>query len=163
MDAPLQTELIVGVTSHRDLDPAQLPALREQLRTAFAGLRERYPELPLVVLSALAEGGDRLVAQVALEFGARLVVPLPLPLSMYRDDFATDASKAEFDALLARADVITLARDTHDPEALRVPGPERDRQYLQAGLFVANHCHVLLALWDGRSEIGTGGTAQIVR
>ena len=163
MDAPLQTELIVGVTSHRDLDPAQLPALREQLRTAFAGLRERYPELPLVALSALAEGGDRLVAQVALEFGARLVVPLPLPLSMYRDDFATDASKAEFDALLARADVITLARDTHDPEALRVPGPERDRQYLQAGLFVANHCHVLLALWDGRSEIGTGGTAQIVR
>lgn len=163
MDAPLQTELIVGVTSHRDLDPAQLPALREQLRVAFADLRARYPELPLVALSALAEGGDRLVAQVALEFGARLVVPLPLPLSLYRDDFATGESKAEFDALLARADAIGLARDTHDPEALRMPGPARDRQYLQAGLFVANHCHVLLALWDGRNEIGPGGTAQIVR
>lgn len=159
----LRTELIVGVTSHRDLDPGQLPVLREQVRAAFAELRTRYPELPLVVLSALAEGGDRLVAEVALEFDARLVVPLPLPLSMYRDDFATDDSKAQFEALLARADVIRLARDTHDRDELRMPGPARDRQYLQAGLFVANHCHVLLALWDGRNESGTGGTAQIVR
>jgi hypothetical protein len=46
---------------------------------------------------------------------------------------------------------------------LLTPGPARDRQYLHAGLFVANHCHVLFALWDGREEIGTGGTAQIVR
>ena len=93
----LRTELIVGVTSHRDLDPAQLPVLREQVRAAFAQLRERYPELSLVVLSALAEGGDRLVAEVALDFDARLVVPLPLPLSLYREDFTSQTSKVAFD------------------------------------------------------------------
>ncbi|NUS39061.1 MAG: hypothetical protein HOQ02_08560, partial [Lysobacter sp.] len=43
------------------------------------------------------------------------------------------------------------------------PGPWRDRQYLAAGLHVANHCHLLLALWDGGDEGGRGGTAQIVR
>ena len=48
-------------------------------------------------------------------------------------------------------------------EPLRQPGPLRDRQYLLAGLYVASHCHVLLALWDGASEGGLGGTAQIVR
>jgi hypothetical protein len=155
------TELIVGVTSHRDLDPAQLPALRARVAAAFATLRARYPELPLVVLSALAEGGDRLVAEEAIAQGARLVVPLPLPMPLYRDDFAGDASHAEFDALVARATVVPLA--CPDVEAVRNAGPARDRQYLHAGLFVANHCHVLFALWDGRDHAGTGGTGQIVR
>ena len=85
---PLRTELIVGVTSHRDLDPAQLPHLRTQVRDAFALLHEHYPDLALVVVSALAEGGDRLVAEVALDAGARLVVPLPLPVELYSEDFA---------------------------------------------------------------------------
>ncbi|UHQ19116.1 hypothetical protein LVB87_13120 [Lysobacter sp. KIS68-7] len=159
----MRTELIVGVTSHRDLDPTQLPVLRDQVRAAFAELRERYPELSLVLLSALAEGGDRLVAEVALDFGARLVVPLPLPLSLYREDFASQTSKVAFDTLLAGAEVVSIACDERELDALRQVGPARDRQYLQAGLFVANHCHVLFALWDGRNESGTGGTAQVVR
>ena len=46
---------------------------------------------------------------------------------------------------------------------MRGPGPARDRQYLAAGLYVANHCHVLLALWDGSEDGGLGGTSQIVR
>ena len=161
--APLRTELIVGVTSHRDLDPTQMPVLREQLRAAFAELRERYPELSLVLLSALAEGGDRLVAEVALDFGARLVVPLPLPLALYREDFASQTSKVAFDTLLAGAEIISIACDERELDVLRQAGPARDRQYLQAGLFVANHCHVLFALWDGRNESGLGGTAQVVR
>ena len=160
---PVRTELIVGVTSHRDLDPAQLPALRIQVREALEDLRTRYPDLPLVLLSALAEGGDRLVADIALELGARLVVPLPLPLALYRDDFEGDDSHRHFDTLLARAEVVSILHGEHELDTLRSAGPARDRQYLQSGMFVANHCHVLFALWDGGSEIGTGGTAQIVR
>ena len=148
--APLRTELIVGVTSHRDLDPAQEPILRAQVRDAFAELRARYPALPLVVVSALAEGGDRLVAEIALdEFDARLVVPLPLPLSLYREDFVGHDSQHAFSALLDRAEVIPLSTGDANIDTLRVPGPARDRQYLHAGLFIANHCHVLFALWDG--------------
>ena len=160
---PLRTELIVGVTSHRDLDPAQLPHLRTQVRDAFALLRAHYPDLALVVVSALAEGGDRLVAEVALDAGARLVVPLPLPVELYREDFANAQSQHDFAALLVDAETVPLKLVEPDFDVLRTPGPARDRQYLHAGLFVANHCHVLFALWDGREEIGTGGTAQIVR
>jgi hypothetical protein len=159
----LRTELIVGVTSHRDLDPAQLPELRAQVREALAQLHERYPDLALVVVSALAEGGDRLVAEAGLDAGARLVVPLPLPLGLYRQDFATPQSQHAFSQLLEGAEVVPLSLAEPDLERLRDPGPARDRQYLHAGLFVANHCHVLFALWDGHEESGTGGTAQVVR
>ena len=123
----------------------------------------QYPDLALVVVSALAEGGDRLVAEVALDAGARLVVPLPLPVELYREDFANAQSQHDFAALLVDAETVPLKLVEPDCDVLRTPGPARDRQYLHAGLFVANHCHVLFALWDGREEIGTGGTAQIVR
>ena len=161
--AGTSTALVVGVTSHRDLEPTQLPALRARLVEVLTGLRVEYPALSLAVLSPLAEGGDQLVAEVGLELGARLVVPLPLPAEMYAEDFLSPGSRARFHQLLAHAEVIPLAMPAIEPHALRTPGPLRDWQYLQAGLYVANHCHVLLALWDGRSDGGTGGTAQIVR
>jgi len=33
--------------------------------------------------------------------------------------------------------------------------------YAQAGVYVSNHCHVLLAIWDGKESPRLGGTAQI--
>ena len=100
MDA--RTALIVGVTSHRDLDPSQLPALRGQIHAALAGLCEQFPSLSLVLLSPLAEGGDRLVAEIALELGGQLIVPLPMPVELYEEDFPAPESRAQFAALLAR-------------------------------------------------------------
>jgi hypothetical protein len=42
-------------------------------------------------------------------------------------------------------------------------GPARARQYAQAGVFLCAHCHVLLALWDGKISDQLGGTSQVVR
>ena len=42
-------------------------------------------------------------------------------------------------------------------------GPARARQYAQAGVFLCAHCHVLLALWDGKVSDQLGGTSQVVR
>lgn len=39
----------------------------------------------------------------------------------------------------------------------------RDWHYAQAGIYIASHCHLLLAIWDGRQTGLLGGTAQIVR
>jgi hypothetical protein len=157
------TALVVGVTSHRDLDPAQLTALRERVGAALADLRARFPQLSLVLLSPLAEGGDCLVAEVALELGARLVVPLPIPLQYYLEDFSTQQARERFMGLLECAEVIQMPLPAEAEATLRAPGPGRDRQYLRAGLHVATHCHLLLALWDGRDSGGRGGTADIVR
>ncbi|WP_119718760.1 hypothetical protein [Cognatilysobacter tabacisoli] len=162
--------LIVGVTGHRRLRADEVPSLRLQVHEVLATLAARYPELPLLVLSPLAEGADRLVAEVAFERGLRVVAPLPLPLAQYRDDFADDASRAELERQIARAEVIELPRSewasgrrATDTDPSAVPGPARDQRYAQAGMFVSRHCHVLLALWDGLDGGSTGGTAQVVR
>jgi hypothetical protein len=100
--------LIVGVTGHRMLREAELPGLRAQVQAFFLDLRARYPDLPLVLLSSLAEGSDQLAAQVAIELGVRVIAPLPMPIEQYRADFETAQPLATVESQRAQAEVLTL-------------------------------------------------------
>jgi len=160
---PVVVPLVIGVTSHRNLAANEIEPIRQCVRGFFARLRRECPGLPLLLLSALAEGGDQLVAQEALAAGARLLAPLPLPRALYEDDFADPAARAGFDALCARADVVELPLHPDQPlHEVGSPGTARDRRYAQAGVYIASHCHILLAIWDGKPSHRIGGTAQIV-
>ena len=116
-------------------------------------------------MSPLAEGADRLVAEEALTLGMPLTVPLPMPKEIYASDFATPQSKAHFEQLCAAAaDVFELPLTPgNSVDSIREHGKNRARQYAQAGVFLCAHCHVLLALWDGKSSGQLGGTSQVVR
>jgi hypothetical protein len=149
---------VIGVTGHRDLRPEDVPALESRVREILVGLQVRYRATPLVLLSALAEGADRLVARVALELGYRLIVPLPMPPEEYRRDFPETA--AEFDALLARADKSFTLAELGDVDAA---SKGRRHCYAVAGAFIARHSQILLALWDGKDQQKIGGTAHVVR
>lgn len=155
--------LVVGVTSHRNIPAREVEPIRRCVRVFLARLAHEFPGLPLVVLSALAEGGDQLVAHEALAAGARLVAPLPLPQDLYLDDFADPAARAGFDTLCSQADVVQLPLLTGQSRlAIEPQGSARDRQYAQAGVYIASHCHLLLAIWDGKESDRLGGTAQVV-
>lgn len=74
--------MVVGVTGHRDPVPDDVPGVQEMVGDALAELRRNYPHTSLIALSPLAEGCDRIFAEVALATGAQLVVPMPLPQSL---------------------------------------------------------------------------------
>ncbi|MEO8777186.1 MAG: hypothetical protein ABI389_00760, partial [Rhodanobacter sp.] len=159
---PNTVPLVIGVTSHRNIPAHEVEPIRRRVREFFVQLQHDFPALPLVVLSALAEGGDQLVAEEALAVGARLIAPLPLPRTLYVEDFHHSATHATIDALCAHAQVINLpllSDSTH--EGIGTHGPQRNRQYGQAGVFIARHCHLLLAIWDGKTTARLGGTAQV--
>lgn len=158
----LANSLLIGISGHRKLRPDDLPSLRARVRDFLLDLQARYPQLPLVLLSSLAEGSDQLAAQVALDLGLRVIAPLPLPLALYRDDFDS-ASLQQLEQQLPRVEVLVmpLCRGAREADVAS-PGPARDQQYAQAGIFVSIHCHVLLALWDGEPSGHLGGTAQVV-
>ena len=157
------TPLVIGVTSHRDIPAGEIEPIRLRVRAFFERLQADFPGLPLVVLSALAEGGDQLVAEEALAAGARLVAPLPLPRDLYIDDFHDPQVRANFERLCSQAEVVLLPRLMEKPRhVIGLPGQARDRQYATTGVYIASHCHILLAIWDGNEAGGLGGTAQIV-
>jgi hypothetical protein len=116
-------------------------------------------------MNALAEGADQLVAEEALALGIPLTVTLPMPKALYLQDFPSPESKARFERLCnAAVDVFELPIvPGNTVETISGPGPNRSRQYAQVGVFMCAHCHVLLALWDGKDSDQLGGTSQVVR
>ena len=94
--------IVLGVTGHRDLRPEDLKLLEAVVRGIIVEIATKHPHTPLVLLSPLAEGADRLAARVALELGIRLIVPMPLPRELYERDFQRPASRTEFDSLLSQ-------------------------------------------------------------
>ena len=157
--------LVIAVTGHRDLVPGEVAGIRERVRELLTDLQRRYPERRLRVMSPLAEGADRLVAEEALALGVELIVPLPMPREVYIKDFQTEESVREFDRLCAAANEILnlpLAR-RNTLAAIADHGPARNLQYAQVGVFLCAHCHILLAIWDGKLTGDLGGTGQVVR
>ena len=157
--------LCVGITAHRDLVAAEIPDIERQVEAFFEGLDRDFPDLRLQLLTPLAEGGDQLAARVALSLGIPLIAVLPMEQHDYERDFTSEAALAEFRKLLSSAiQVITLPRARAD-EYSSSPGDsqaERVLQYAQVGVFVSNHCQVLLTLWDGKTSKEPGGTGQVV-
>lgn len=171
---PHRIRLSIGVSGHRvppKLPTEAEPQLRALLDRIFAAIgdavskveSDRAAALPaggsadlaseLVIVSSLAEGADRLVAQAGVAAGFALEVVLPLARAEYTRDFVTQASRAEFDYLLGRAAAIVELDGAPD---------ERPRAYEAAGLFMLSRIDLLIALWDGLEAAGVGGTAQIV-
>lgn len=157
--------LVIGVTGHRDLRAEDVAKLERLVRRIIEEFKSDLPNTPLTLLSALADGADRLVARVALDLGVRLIVPLPMRREIYETDFSTPGSKAEFAELLARAGYwfeLPLLEGATEAE-IKEHGAARDRQYEQVGAYIVRQSHLLVALWDGRYRNLVGGTSRVVK
>ena len=150
-------KLTIGVTGHRDLVEDERPALESRVRHHVDYLTKTFPDLELELLTALAEGADRLVASVAVELGIPIIAVLPLAPVDYERDFESPESLAEFRYLLSQA-----GQTIQLPDVAGHAQNNRDNQYAQLGVFISNHCEVLLALWDGKTSAALGGTADVV-
>jgi hypothetical protein len=168
----------IGITGTRNLPDAARAKLRPRLESLFdtiataaqaarsdAAIHDTTAPPLLRLITPLAEGADRLVAEVAQAKGWRIEVVLPFAAETYRKDFATPATPgvageaclAEFDHLLAAAAQVTTLDGDGSPDHL-------NRSYEAAGRMVVRNCDLLIALWDGETGIGRrGGTAEIIR
>jgi hypothetical protein len=161
--------LAVGVIGHR---PNRLPGSGraavdrdiEQFLSAVVDAvgtaRAKYPSVftsdaPLLsIVSALAEGSDRLGAIAALKRNFVLDVPLPFARDDYVQDFTAEASRAEFSGLLDKARSV-----------LELPGERKtgNRAYEAAGLTVLGQSDIVLVIWDGGASAGRGGTTEMIQ
>ena len=135
------------------------------MRDLLSDLKKRFPHRRIRILSPLAEGADRLVANIAVELNIDLAVVMPMPRGIYQTDFSSDESITEFASLYDKAVAVyelPIARGGA-LESIANPGRARELQYAQSGVFLCAHCHILLALWDGKMSGELGGTAQVIR
>lgn len=152
---------IFGISGHRDLVRTDVPELRKQLETVLAHFRSAYPNASFELLSPLAEGADRVAAEVALASGIRLNVPMPMVQADYERDFNTPESLGEFRRLLASANSQWELSDDQSNQSLLSDSNRRTQRYAAVGDFIARTSHVLILLWDGRDNEKVGGTAWV--
>lgn len=174
--APPRPRLVIriGVTGHR---PNRFPeegqqTVRQKLRETFTKVADAALELhqrehkvfdprppEIRVVSALAEGADRVVAETALEAGFVLDVVLPFPAEVYEQDFESHEAKERYHELLGKARVrfsLPGKKSSGDPAIA-------NRAYEAAGLVTLRQCDLLIAVWDGREASGRGGTEDMVQ
>lgn len=151
--------LVFGITGHRDIPADDVPKLAEAINGFIQGYANQFPSTPLQLLTPLAEGADRIAAKVFLDAGHEILVILPFETEEYKNDFASDDSRAEFNRLLAQAaGSIVVEPDASVVEAL----DGRDACYFEAGRFVAVHSAIMIAAWDGEPAQSAAGTGAIV-
>ena len=157
MSSEAKLPLILAVSGHRELRGEDLPAIRESVRKILRELQEQFPHTPLKLMTNLAEGADSLCAELALEAGIPLIAALPLPIDEFRKDFAGEKREA-FERLCAAAESVFSVPDTEE----RPEDAKRSFSYRQGGLYLARHCQILLALWEGNPpKRGGCGVAEV--
>lgn len=136
----------IGITGHSNLSgPSELLVL-EELR----GELGKWSPDELVGVTCLARGADQLFARAVRECGGGLDVVLPA--EDYRERKVKPDNLATFDALIDEADsVVTMGFAESGRHA-----------YLSASEHVLDNVDQVVAVWDGKSSGGQGGTADVV-
>ncbi|NJC32810.1 hypothetical protein GGR88_000284 [Sphingomonas jejuensis] len=152
-----QIGLVIGVAGHRAIDPALVRPLADRCadllgQAAAAARRVGGPDAPVTLLSQLAEGADQLAADAARPHGIRVAAVLPFDRAIFADDFDGDA-RLRFDTHADAVERLWSLPCTRD---------DGDSAYALAGSAMLGQADMLLALWDGGSSRGPGGTADVV-
>ena len=152
--------LIFGVTGHRDVE--NIEKVKSSVISLLQNYKDNYKNTPFILLSALADGADILVAEVALELDIKLHVILPYEKEQYLDTIKED--KERFGHLLNCADNIKTLDCTYEEKKKDENIVKKYTHcYQKVGEYIANKSNILLALWDGvEKDPKKGGTASIV-
>lgn len=142
MKAPIR---YLGLSTHRRIHPDAIEKVEAAAESLLSQLLQKSREdgVSLVMLNSLAEGGDTILARLAIKMKIPFIAVLPRPLTSYAEDFE-GAAKAELFSLLAKSETLFVTPD--------IEGEGRsdyDYFYRQAGIYVAAKSDIFIALWDG--------------
>jgi len=160
--------LNVGITGHRanmlgDLGTGALKGVVDQvfreLRNATLKVQKSEPRFcsgmpaELRLHTGLASGADQLAADSARLSGYFVRALLPFSADEYRHDFEIGDELDDFERALFAAD-----------EIVALPGDRAaaDDAYVLVGKAMLDEADVIVAIWDGQTGRGPGGTAHVV-
>lgn len=143
----------ISITGHRKL--LNESEVRSEIALKLKNYKETYKDLHAV--SALAEGADTIFAEEAIKLGIPVSFVLPFSLEEYRKDFSAEG-QVVLEKLIENNGnkyevVINQQVNTKDG---------RNKAYLGVGKKLVDTTDILMAVWDGQSAHGEGGTGDIV-
>lgn len=153
----------VGITGHRDWDERYASEIRACLKSQFGKLRGLFTAMPMEIVTGLAEGADTIATEVALELGLPVRSVLPMPRSLYEEDFsggALDRFRELANDPRIQVDEIQLPPGMSEENARN--RAVRDKLYARLKNYFVRRSNVLIALWDGEVNGLEGGSSDVV-
>lgn len=165
--------IVVGVTGHRGIVEEDKPALKEQVIAALKEIQalckskvKGGEDTPVVMLNAFAEGADILSAEAAFELGIDVYAVFPCEVQRYRKSFENPEELKKFDEYCKKVknsgDFIIAPDIEKDKELMHIS--DESYEYRQLGIYMAEHSHILMALWDGKepkTQYGCGAVEVV--
>jgi hypothetical protein len=148
MDSSYKT-FSIGIAGHRNIANAKTAAfVFENCFDVLKRLKREHKDV--VALSALAEGADTLFGEAAVA----LNIPLRIvrPFRQYASDFTSPSAKRRYHRLRSRA---------YRESKLAYTG-RSDAAYLEGMYWIVDNSDLVVAVWDGSSSRGSGGTGDAV-
>ena len=167
--------VIVGVTGHRNIVEEDKDALKAQVKESLIEIQnlckakdKNGTDTPVVMLNAFAQGADMLCAEVAFNLGIEVYAVLPREKDKYIESFDDEDDKAKLYEYLDKTTRCFVAPDIEKNKGFikrTINIDDSSYEYRQLGIYMAEHSHILIALWDGKppkAEYGCG-TVEVIK
>lgn len=179
----MKNEIYIGITGNRDISEEQIVFIKERIEEFLSNCQKDNEFVELIVLTPLADGVDRIIANSILEnfLNIKILVPLPFSEFIYKNTFGkglkiNNISQAEsikeYENLLEKIkkhnkcdDVyinLKFDKENYLNQNMDEQRKIRNEQYTLLGEYLIEKSDILIAVYDKNREIKKGGTIEIV-
>ena len=179
----MKNEIYIGITGNRDISEEQIVFIKERIEEFLSNCQKDNEFVELIVLTPLADGVDRIIANSIIENFSNIKILVPLPFSefIYKNTFGKGLkvnkisefeSIKEYESLIYKIKKHNKCDDIYinlkfDKENYLNQNTDeqrkiRNEQYTLLGEYLIEKSDILIAVYDKNREIKKGGTIEIV-
>ena len=148
--------LTVGLIGHRKLPAHELDGLVTEFDDFIAGLLGSLRHTPILLLTSLAEGADRIALRSRFRDSLTICAVLPFQLEDYRNDFQGAVSVQDFEQSLNSVD------EWIEPFSSESRNIQRNLDYRKCANWISERSNILVAIWNGKFNDEPGGTSDTI-
>ncbi|WNL16135.1 hypothetical protein QUR79_10910 [Arcobacter cryaerophilus gv. pseudocryaerophilus] len=179
----MKKTIYIGIAGNRDISNEQSIFIKENIENFLKKSLENKSFEEIVVLTPLADGVDRIIADVVLDnfSDMRILIPLPFSENLYKNTFgkglkinniSNESSIKDYEDLLEKIKKHNKCDDVYinlkfEKENYLNQNIDKQReiikeQYSLLGEYFIEKSDILIAVYDRNREIKKGGTIEIV-
>ena len=179
----MKKTIYICITGNRDISNEQSIFIKKNIEDFLKKSLENKNLEEIIILTPLADGVDRIIADVVLDnfSDMKILVPLPFGEEIYKNTFGkglkiNNISQAEsikeYENLLEKIKKhnkcdniyinLKFDKENYLNQNIEEQRKIRNEQYAFLGEFLIEKSDILIAVYDKNREIKKGGTIEIV-
>ncbi len=179
----MKKTIYIGITVNRDISIKQSVFIHKSIKDLLKIFLEDERIEEIIILTPLADGVDRIIADVVLDnfSDMKILIPLPFSENLYKNTFgkglkinniSNESSIKDYEDLLEKIkkhnkcdDVyinLKFEKENYLNQNIDKQREIRNEQYALLGEYLIEKSDILIAVYDRNREIKKGGTIEIV-